>query len=215
MSCFKLRYNPHPTKAWSRNENPCVFNIIQNHFDPDDMVNSPIDGSKIPFKLLAHEIQMLHKANILQHLNNSSRLTKSEKHSLQVRKKWNTCRTTIGTQSPNYTNPNTQSLRQVGGDQSVTSRRPPGICNLIPISDEYPLQSGGHLLANSTENPCTGQTIVRPSRNRCFPTTDSDVPGTPQLLCWNPRIRTWIPRQQLQMGNSGDKWPTNARLRAV
>ena len=70
----------------------------------------------------------------------------------------------------------------------------------------------GNLLCNTTENVCTGETKSQPANKFFHPTTDSDVPGVIQELYWNPRIRTWYPKQRLTMNNSTDSWPYNSKL---
>jgi len=73
------------------------------------------------------------------------------------------------------------------------------------------IQDGGVLICSVQENICTGETKSSVSQ-LCHPTTDSDVPGPIQELCWNDGTQTWYPRQRYVMTNSGNKWPTNAEL---
>jgi hypothetical protein len=85
---------------------------------------------------------------------------------------------------------------------------------IVPIpKPELPtvIQDLGTLLCNTTENICTGEILVVPSNQICHPTTDSDVPGTIQLLCWTNRLQTWYPKQRTTMPTSTDKWPVNAK----
>jgi len=85
---------------------------------------------------------------------------------------------------------------------------------VTPVTPPTPIviQDGGTLICSIQENICTGETIQHISQQICNPTTDSDVPGTIQELCWNDGTPTWYPRQRYVMTNSGDKWPTNYKL---
>jgi hypothetical protein len=73
------------------------------------------------------------------------------------------------------------------------------------------IQTGGSLLCNIVENPCTGEILDRTYTKDCYPTTDSDVPGTPTLLCWNSGLQTYYPKTKLTYGTSGNKWPVNSK----
>lgn len=86
-----------------------------------------------------------------------------------------------------------------------------------PTIEDKPLeplviQDGGSLICSVQENICTGETNKSLSQQLCHPTTDSDVPGQIQELCWNDGLATWYPRQRYIMTNSANKWPVNATL---
>jgi len=84
---------------------------------------------------------------------------------------------------------------------------------LIEVEDIPPpivIQDEGALLCNIQENACTGQTTEHKSQQVCNLTTDSDVPGTIQSLCWNDGTPTWFPRQRYIMTNSTNKWPVTS-----
>jgi hypothetical protein len=85
---------------------------------------------------------------------------------------------------------------------------------IVPVTLEEPIiiQDGGNLICSVQENICTGETKRSLSQQLCHPTTDSDVPGPIQELCWNDGTQTWYPRQRYIMTNSTDKWPVNAEL---
>ena len=85
---------------------------------------------------------------------------------------------------------------------------------IIPDTPIEPIviQDEGTLICSVQENICTGETKTSISQQLCYPTSDSDVPGTNQSLCWNDGTPTWYPRQRYIMTNSGNKWPTNAIL---
>lgn len=74
------------------------------------------------------------------------------------------------------------------------------------------IQDGGALICSVQENICTGETTYSVSQILCHPTTDSNVPGAIQELCWNDGTPTWYPRQRYVMSNSSNKWPINYKL---
>jgi hypothetical protein len=86
--------------------------------------------------------------------------------------------------------------------------------DIIPDTPVEPIviQDGGNLICSVQENICTGETKRSLSQQLCHPTTDSDVPGPIQDLCWNDGTQTWYPRQRYVMTNSSNKWPVNAEL---
>ena len=77
------------------------------------------------------------------------------------------------------------------------------------------IQNGGNLDCSVQEDICTGETKSSGSQTQCYPTTDSDVPGPIQPLCWNDGLQTWIPRKKYTMTNSSTKWPVNAQLKSA
>jgi len=85
---------------------------------------------------------------------------------------------------------------------------------IIPVTSVEPIviQDGGNLICSIQENICTGETKRSIAQQLCHPTTDSDVPGLIQDLCWNDGTQTWYPKQRYVMSNSTDKWPINATL---
>jgi len=86
--------------------------------------------------------------------------------------------------------------------------------NIIPVTPVEPIviQDGGVLICSVQENVCTGETKSTISQKLCNPTTDSDVPGQIQDLCWNDGTQTWFPRQRYIMTNSGNKFPYNYKF---
>lgn len=85
---------------------------------------------------------------------------------------------------------------------------------IIPDTPVEPvvIQDEGTLICSVQENICTGETKTTPSQQLCNPTSDSDVPGEIQLLCWNDGTPTWYPRQRYIMTNSTNKWPINYKF---
>lgn len=86
--------------------------------------------------------------------------------------------------------------------------------NIIPVTSVEPIviQDGGVLICSVQENVCTGETKSTISQQLCNPTTDSNVPGQIQELCWNDGTQTWFPRQRYIMTNSGNKFPYNYKF---
>ena len=85
---------------------------------------------------------------------------------------------------------------------------------VIPDTPVLPIviPDGGSLMCSVQENICTGAIIQSRSQQVCHLTTDSDVPGAIQDLCWNDGTPTWYPKQRYVMTNSTNKWPVNATL---
>jgi len=85
---------------------------------------------------------------------------------------------------------------------------------IIPVTPVEPIviQDEGILICSIQENICTGETKSSLAQQLCHPTTDSDVPGPIQDLCWNDGTQTWYPRSRYVMSNSTNKWPVNAEL---
>lgn len=116
-----------------------------------------------------------------------------------------------------------EGLPSNGGGGSGEPLIPPPV-EPTPASDTFPatitdtpaepivIQDEGILICSVQENICTGETKSTLSQQLCNPTSDSDVPGTIQLLCWNDGTPTWYPRSRYVMSNSTNKWPVNAVL---
>lgn len=192
MSCLGPNYNPVPPRAWSRVENRCAFD------------------ENVP--LFRNLNQILKKGNILQYKKNSSNLTQKQRYSQIAKGKWTNRTTTWASQTQTTSNPNTLNLQQV--DYEV-----------IPIPEDLQrpneygcintfIKDGGTLLGNTYVNPCTDEVIKKTYVNQCNPSTCSDVPGRPVLLCWKESLQTWYPKSSIgqKMTNSGNKWPVNYKL---
>lgn len=110
-----------------------------------------------------------------------------------------------------------------GGGSANEPDIPPPV-EPTPESDTFPetipdtpiepivIQDEGTLICSIQENICTGETKSTLAQQLCNPTSDSDVPGTIQDLCWNDGTPTWYPRQRYIMSNSGNKWPVNYKF---
>lgn len=203
MSCLGPGYNPQPPRAWSRVESTCT----QNTDFPTTLL-SPITNTQVPLAAYSYDVQSINKGNILQYKNNSSNLTKNQRYSQIAKGKWTNRTKTWATQSDTYSNPNTASLKRVNYT-SVTL--PNGVTNPFGCQTTT-YEDGGNLLGNQTVNPCTNEVTQTTYTQSCYPTSDSNVPGKIQLLCWNSSLQTWYPRQRRNMNNSGNKWPVNYKL---
>jgi len=193
-----IQYNPNPPRVWSRVQNQCSLIAYKN----DD------SASNSNFAKAEYEKQMLLKGNILQYKKNSSNLTKKQRYTQISKGMWTNRTKTWATQSDTYTNPNMTSLLRVNytilDPSNNTFSNPPNPfgCPTTVIQD------GGNLVCNVVVDPCTQEVIKRTkSQQLCNPTTDSDVPGKIQPLCWNDGTQTWYPRQRYIMPTSGTKWP--------
>jgi hypothetical protein len=197
MSCLGPGYNPNPPRAWSRVQGQCSYNL-----------NPPTSGQPININIYQQENQMLLKGNILQYKKNSSSLTKKQRYSQIAKGLWTNRTKNWASQSQTSTNPNISSLQRVNY----------GIIPLIePITDSFGctinfLKDGGSLVCNTYVNPCTDEVIEKTRTNQCNMSSASDVPGPEVPLCWDNRVQTWYPRQNLTMNNSGNKWPVNYKL---
>uniref|UniRef100_A0A6C0KRX2 Uncharacterized protein n=1 Tax=viral metagenome TaxID=1070528 RepID=A0A6C0KRX2_9ZZZZ len=104
-----------------------------------------------------------------------------------------------------------------GGSNNIVIPPPPptpsnndnNIPSVPPTPPVMPIaiQDGGNLICSVQENICSGFIKSSLSQQLCNPTSDSDVPGRIQDLCWNDGTPTWYPRQRYTMTNSGNKWP--------
>lgn len=111
-----------------------------------------------------------------------------------------------------------------GGNSDINDPEIPPPVIPSPASDTFPpiipdtpvdpivIQDGGILVCSVQENPCTGEANKNGGSKLCYPTTDSNVPGKIQDLCWNNGTQTWYPKQRYVMSNSTNKWPYNAKL---
>jgi len=110
-----------------------------------------------------------------------------------------------------------------GGDEGPNPELPPeepeigGGGNVLPFTpnEDIPtepivIKDLGTLSCNIIENPCTSYTETKQSNQFYHPTSDSDVPGTIELLYWDETLQTWYPREQRVMNTSNNKWPNTS-----
>jgi hypothetical protein len=98
MSCLGPNYNPRPPREWYRFENQCAYS---------DAPLSILNGG-------AYLLEVNRKGNVLQYKKNSANITKNQRYAQIARGMWTNRTTTWATQTIDYTNPNTNSLRRVG-----------------------------------------------------------------------------------------------------
>ena len=201
MSCNGVTYIPNPPRAWSRVQRQCPsFELSPENY---------------------YKILMANKGNILQYKKNSACLTKKQIYSKMAQGKWTNRNTTYATQNDRgYTNPNIKMLKRnnfinIAIDSTtgtiIRETTQPISCpnNNLTQNDINPIiiSDGGTLICNVIENPCTLYTSQTKANQFCNLTTDSNVPGPIKTLCWNNKMQTWYPKQQLNMNTSGNKWP--------
>ncbi len=186
-----MSYNPIPPRVWSRVQGQCNHDI---------------------------NIPSIEKGNVLQYKKNSSNLTKQQKYSQIAKGYWTSRRKCFASQTQTYTNPNTASFQRINSINIPFPNTIVGAPNNIsgPFQYNVPnpfgcpttvLEDGGTLIGTTYVNPCTNAVIRKTYVQNCNPTSDSDVPGPIETLCWDPSVATWYPRQRLNMSNSSDKWP--------
>ena len=190
-----FKYNPIPARTWSRVQNVC----------PDESIDR-INNN-------AYDAQMNLKGNILQYKKNSSNLTKNQRYAQIAKGQWANRTKSFASQTQTYTNPNTTGLQRVnyssipfpnqivGSPNNPSGPFQPGVPNPFGCLTDV-LQDGGSLVGNTYVEPCSGQIIKKTSAVTCNLTTACDVPGPIEKLCWDPRLNTWYPRQNLTMNNS-------------
>ena len=210
-SCLGPGYNPNPTRSWSRVQNQCTYYDGSNY---PQSIYVPQLQKYVPSAQAYHELAMLNKGNILQYKSNSSNLTKQQKIAQISKGKWTNRTTTWATQSDKYTNSNTNMLKRVNSTSNITLDGTTTTAPITPCpynsglpSSEIIVPDGGSLNCNIMENTCTGRVVVKPPKQRCYPTSDSGVPGKIIQLCYNDNLPTYYPRQNYTMNTSDNKWP--------
>lgn len=215
-------YNPVPSRVWSRVDNGCTFANTTNTTNSNEPVYEPLLRRSVKPGELAAALQMLNKGNILQYKKNSSNLTKNQRYAQIAKGMWTNRTNTWSAQNINtgFTDSNTNSLQRVGATTIYLATGlpapPPATCpfdyDTTPY-DQIVILNGGTLLCNTVEDPCTGDVVVQSPRSSCNPTTNSNVPGPIQSLCWNDGIQTWYPRQRYFMNSSGgNKFPQGYKV---
>lgn len=204
-----MAYNPVPPRAWSRVQNSCTYNNVNNTTNSTSYAQSDFNN------------KMSNKGNVLQYKGNSARFTKSQLYS-QLANCTGPNRTKVfATQSDTYSNPNTTGLLRVNYTTYSYPNEIVGAPNNIsgPFVYNVPnpngcsgtdIMVGGTLVSGEYANPCTNEIIQSNTSSSyiCNPAAASNVPG-PEYLCWNSRLQSWFPRNNLTMNNSGNKWPQN------
>lgn len=200
---MSYNYNPQPPRAWSRVQNACSTINDSNNNSNNSLVYSYFSNQYVTTEVYEREKQMLQKGNILQYKKNSSNLTKNQRFSKIAKGQWTNRTKSWATQSQTYSNPNTSSLLRVNYSRIPV---PSNAVLSLDCSANF-IKDGGNLICNKVADPCTDVVIKTTNNVRCYSTSDSDVPGPLEELCWNNGIQTWYPRQNLTMNNSANKWP--------
>ena len=210
------QYNPVPPRAWSRVQSQCTY---INNDSSNNMVYIPLINKTVTSGEAIYYDKLQYKGNILQYKKNTICMTKNQKYS-QIAKGLGSNRTKVfATQTQTYSNPNTLGLLRVGTTSYPFPNNIVGAPNNITGPFQYnvtnpngcssnTLVDGGSLVSGIYVNPCTNVIIQNTNvEQQCFPTYCSDVPGKPEMLCWNSKQQTWYPRQKIYMNNSLNKWP--------
>lgn len=172
MSCF-TNYLPQPPRAWSRVQNSCTY----------------VDSGTSPQNIYAAD--MLNKGNVLQYKKNSANLTKSQIYSQVARGKWINRNTTWATQSAQYSNPNTTSLKRSGNvkniaidpitgavigetSSSVTCPQP-----VVTNNEGLPSNSGG---GSSVDDPSIPPIVEPSSGSNVFPPIEEEAAEEPIVI---------------------------------
>lgn len=113
MSCLGPGYNPLPPRQWSRVQNRCPENV-------NGIVYIPQLKIYIPQSMVAYELQMIEKGNILQYKCNSSNLTKNQRYSQIAKGQWVNRTTTWASQTESVSEPNSTSLQRVAIKGNIT-----------------------------------------------------------------------------------------------
>ena len=213
---MSYNYLPIPPRVWSRVQNQCTYIIPDSSYN---LAYIPLTNQTVSLAQANYEEKQFYKGNVLQYKGNSSRLTKKQKYT-QLAKGFGPNRTNVfATQTQTYTNPNTTGLLRVnyttypypnqivGAPNNISGPFQYNVPNPFDCSSNS-IQDGGNLVCGTYANPCTGEIIQtgEVSATICNPASASNVPG-PSVLCWNNKIQTWFPRQNLTMSNSLNKWP--------
>lgn len=213
MSCLKPGYNPNPPRQWSRVQNPCTFDNYNQSTSGETYI--PQLRKFVPTSDVFNVMNMLRKGNILQYKTNSTNITKAQRYSQICKGAWSNRRTTWATQTDQFTNPNSMSLKRVNVTRNITmdgtATDAPITCPKDILNDPtvtVVIQDGGSLVYNVIENPCTGETIVNTCNTYiCNPTTNSDVPGPIINLCYDSSLPTYYVKQRTTMSSGDNKWP--------
>lgn len=210
-------YNPVPPRAWPRVQHKCATDAAVMDPSTNVMVYNKLTNSTMTLSEANFRTVMLNKGNVLQHKNNSSRLTKSQIYSKLAKGQGNGRRKVFASQTQTYTNPNNTSYLRAGFE-AIPPNMTPGSPNnpngpydttIVSNCGTDILLDGGVLVASTIVEPCTGITRQTFSSQNCYSTTFSDVPGNMELLCWNSKLQPWFPRQNLTMNTVGVKFPAN------
>jgi len=80
------------------------------------------------------------------------------------------------------------------------------------VTSETVIPDGGNLICNLVENICTGEILYTTKNNYFHSSTESDVPGNPSLLWFNPGLATFYPKTRRTYSSGNTKWPINSKI---
>jgi hypothetical protein len=239
MSCLGPNYSPMPPREWSRFENRCALNISPTEFRTVEMLKK---GNILQYKKNSSNLtkkQVYSKIATGMWTNRTTTwatqtesYTNPNTNSLKRVGYTNidisgpipvptvdglTCsKPIIPTNNslpivPVIPNPNPPPVIP---EQSTSKDVSPIIPNIQPksIPTSIVIPDAGNLLCNISENICTGEIIDRTVFQKCYPTSDSDVPGPIEYLCYNTGLPTYYPKTKLTYGTSDNKWPQGAKF---
>lgn len=145
------KYNPNPTRLWSRFNYVCPCSSSSGQVCSTDFV----------------QLNERRKAEVLKYKINSSNITKNQQYANAASNRWLVGRKQCwATQNYTYTNPNTSTLQRVGNVL---------ICNNNNV--------------------------------RCSLTSDANVPGNIETLCYNPKVPLYNYKVTRTYKSGGTKWP--------
>lgn len=217
-----MAYNPPIPRVWSRVQHACTY-VNENDNDNNNYKNVyiPITNQTVSLAEAIELNKMFYKGNILQYKGNSARFTKAQKYA-QLAKGTGPSRTkSFATQTQTYSDPNNKFLLR---EDTTTYTYPNPLVGAPnnpagPFANNIPnphgcqttsIQEGGILVCGTSANDCTGEIYKRPNIQPyvCISSSASSVPGD-SFLCWNKKLSSYFPRQNLKNNNSSNKWPTN------
>jgi len=189
MSCLGPYYKPIPPREWSRVQAPCSL-VTDN---PPETISVPLIGITVPYTLGFYYAAQINKGNVLQYKKNSSNLTNSQVYSQIAKGMWTNRNTTWATQSQTYTNPNTQSLKRVGGINITTTgietNRPINcpqlnniINNILPQKNPIPSNNNPIIPPPPPPNPAGSSTFI-PAVPFPAPVVPVVIPDLGSLVC--------------------------------
>jgi len=171
MSCLGPYYLPRPPREWSRVENACVYYNETN--TNSQYVTIPLIGKTVPASSLYRVLALITKGNVLQYKKNSSRLNKQQVYSKIAKGEWINRTSTWATQSDKYTNPNTHSLKRVGGEWIDENGQP-----VVKPSCLVPPAPINNMLPSTQVIP-NNNPILPPPHPVTKPTTNASIPLVP------------------------------------
>jgi hypothetical protein len=146
MSCLGPEYNPQPPREWYRFENrqpdTSVLQLSSTTLTPTptplgQSIYIPILNEYIDTKggsnAILYQEAVYKKGNILQYKINSSNLTKSQTYAQIAKGKWQNRNKTWSSQSQQYSNPNSTSLKRVNYTYSYLN---PSTGTVLPIPSQ-------------------------------------------------------------------------------